>query len=260
MSRNPDDVMAGVARTRERISAAAARAGRDAADVEIVAAVKYLDADDLPLLHAAGITRVGENRTDQLVAKQAAYGDLFTWDFIGHLQSRKVKEIAGRVSLIHSLSTESTAQQIETRSPAPQEVLIEVNTAADPSKEGVAPDDLDAFLELLALTGLAIALPAYGLASRNTEVFINLRPAAINVVLLGIATLLVPPAVLLAVEWSVGRFAPRARRPLHAAFLAVLFALFAVRLLREGFHLCVVPNLALVVVTTAGFKIGRAHV
>ena len=68
-----------------------------------------------------------------------------------------------------------------------------------------------AFLELLALTGLAIALPAYGLASRNTEVFINLRPSAINVVLLGIATLLVPPAVLLAVEWVVGRFAPRAQ-------------------------------------------------
>ena len=166
MSRNPDDVMAGVARTRERIAAAAARAGRDAADVEIVAAVKYLDADDLPLLHAAGITRVGENRTDQLIAKQDAFGDLFTWDFIGHLQSRKVKEIAGRVSLIHSLSTESTAQQIETRSPAPQEVLIEVNTAADPSKEGVAPDGLDAFLELLAplgnvvVTGL-MTMPAF---------------------------------------------------------------------------------------------------
>lgn len=120
-------------------------------------------------------------------------------------------------------------------------------------RRGGSRDLLAAFLELLALTGLAIALPAYGLASRNTEVFINLRPAAINVVLLGIATLLVPPAVLLAVEWIVGRFAPRVRRPLHAAFLAVLFALFAVRLLREVFHLGVVPNLALVVVTTAGF-------
>ncbi len=166
MSRNPDDVKAGVARTRERIAAAAARAGRDAGEIEIVAAVKYLAAEDLPLLHAAGITRVGENRTDQLVAKQDAYGDLFTWDFIGHLQSRKVKEIAGRVQLIHSLFTESTAVQIESRSPAPQDVLIEVNTAGDPDKDGVAPGALDALLELLAplenvnVTGL-MTMPAF---------------------------------------------------------------------------------------------------
>ena len=150
MQRNPDDVKAGVARTRERIAAAAARAGREASAIEIVAAVKYLASEDLPLLHAAGITRVGENRTDQLVAKQDAFGDLFTWDFIGHLQSRKVREIVGRVELIHSLFTESTALQIESRSPAPQDVLVEVNTAGDPDKDGVAPADLDAFLELLA--------------------------------------------------------------------------------------------------------------
>ncbi|MCX6391247.1 MAG: YggS family pyridoxal phosphate-dependent enzyme [Actinobacteria bacterium] len=155
-----------MARTRARIAEAAARAGRRADEIEIVAAVKYLDAEDLPLLHAAGITRVGENRTDQLVAKQDAYGDLFTWDFIGHLQSRKVKEIAGRVSLIHSLFTESTAAQIESRSPAPQDVLIEVNTAGDPDKDGVAPADLDALLELLAslgnvnVTGL-MTMPAF---------------------------------------------------------------------------------------------------
>jgi pyridoxal phosphate enzyme (YggS family) len=153
MTHSSDDVRAGVARTQERIVAACARVGRDPGTVEIVAAVKYLAVEDLPLLAAAGIRRVGENRTDQLVAKQAAHGDLFTWDFIGHLQSRKVKEIAGRVALIHSLSTESTARQIEARSVASQDVLIEVNTAGDPDKEGVAPADLDAFLELLAGLG-----------------------------------------------------------------------------------------------------------
>jgi pyridoxal phosphate enzyme (YggS family) len=150
MTRSADDVRAGVAAARERIAAACARSGRDPAGVEIVAAVKYLLVEDLPLLHAAGIRRVGENRADQLVAKQDAHGDLFTWDFIGHLQSRKVREIAGRVALIHSLSTASAAQQVDARSSAPQDVLIEVNTAADPGKEGVAPDDLDAFLEPLA--------------------------------------------------------------------------------------------------------------
>jgi len=71
--------------------------------VEILAATKYVDADDLPALHEAGITLVGENRTDALAAKQAAHGDLFTWDFIGHVQSRKVRDIVGRVRLIHAV-------------------------------------------------------------------------------------------------------------------------------------------------------------
>lgn len=145
-----DEVREGVARVRARIAEACARVDRDPVDVEIVAAVKYLAVEDLPLLHAAGIRRVGENRSDQLIAKQERHGDLFTWDFIGHLQSRKVRDVVGRVALIHSLSTDSAAQQIAQRASAPQDVLIEVNTAADPSKEGVAPAALDAFLEQLA--------------------------------------------------------------------------------------------------------------
>ncbi len=153
MTRNPDDVIAGVAATQARIAEACARVGRDPAGIEIVAAVKYLAVEDLPLLHAAGIRRVGENRTDQLIAKQDAHGDLFTWDFIGHLQSRKVKEIVGRVSLIHSLFTQSMADQLETRSTRPQDVLVEVNVACDPGKDGVAPDALDALLERLAQQG-----------------------------------------------------------------------------------------------------------
>ena len=150
MSRDPQQVAAGVAATQARIAEACARVGRDPAGVEIVAAVKYLASEDLPLLHAAGIRRVGENRTDQLVAKQAEHGDLFIWDFIGHLQSRKVRDICGRIALIHSLFTESTAEQIEQRSAAPQDVLIEVNVAGDPDKDGVASSELDAFLEQLA--------------------------------------------------------------------------------------------------------------
>jgi pyridoxal phosphate enzyme (YggS family) len=147
---DPSDIAAGVTAAREVVADAARRAGREPGDVEIVAAVKYVDADDLPALHAAGIRRAGENRTDQLEAKQAAHGDLFTWDFIGHLQSRKVRELVGRVALVHALESESAAAQLESRSPAPQDVLVEVNTAADPSKYGVAPADLDGFLEQLA--------------------------------------------------------------------------------------------------------------
>ncbi len=71
-------------------------------DVEILAAIKYLDVDDLPALAEAGVTLVGENRAQDLAAKQDAHGELFEWDFIGALQSRKVKDLAPRVRLIHT--------------------------------------------------------------------------------------------------------------------------------------------------------------
>jgi uncharacterized pyridoxal phosphate-containing UPF0001 family protein len=97
---------------------------------------------------------VGENRSEGLAAKQAAHGSLFTWDFIGHLQSRKVRDVVGRVELVHALESDSAAAQVEARAAAPQDVLVEVNVAGDPSKYGVAAADLDAFLERLA--GLAM--------------------------------------------------------------------------------------------------------
>jgi len=146
-------VHANLAAVRAEVDEAAARAGRPAGAVEILAAVKYVTRDDLPALRDAGIALVGENRTDALHAKQEGFEDAFTWHFIGHLQSRKARDVVGRVELIHALSSESTARQIDARSERPQGVLVEVNTAADPSKEGVAPADLDAFLELLAGLG-----------------------------------------------------------------------------------------------------------
>jgi len=129
---------------------AAARAGRNPGDVEILAAVKYVESSDLPALAAAGIRRVGENKADALLAKQAAHRDLFAWDFIGHLQSRKVRDVVGRVELIHSVESDSVVAQIQSRAERPQDVLVEVNVAGDPDKDGVAPDRLDAFLEQLA--------------------------------------------------------------------------------------------------------------
>jgi pyridoxal phosphate enzyme (YggS family) len=128
-------------RVRERIAAS----GRDPADVRICAAVKYVPVDELPVLAEAGIEIVGENRAQELLAKQADHGDLFEWHFIGALQSRKVKDVAPHVSLIHSLSTDSALAQLENH-PAPA-VLVQVNVAGEESKEGVAPDALGDFIE-----------------------------------------------------------------------------------------------------------------
>jgi pyridoxal phosphate enzyme (YggS family) len=127
-------------RVRERIAAT----GRDPDEVRICAATKYVPADELPVLADAGIEIVGENRAQELLAKQADHKDLFEWHFIGALQSRKVKDVAPNVSLIHSLATESARKQLETH-PAPA-VLIQVNVAGEESKEGVAPDQLGDFI------------------------------------------------------------------------------------------------------------------
>lgn len=146
-------VRAGLARTRERIAGAAARAGRDPADVELVAATKYVALDEMGTLANAGITVVGENRAQDLQAKVEAYGDRFTWDFIGHLQSRKVKVVAPLVRRIHSVSSDSVLAQLAKAGPSlgrELEVLIEVNVSGEEAKSGLAPDALDAYLERLA--------------------------------------------------------------------------------------------------------------
>jgi PLP dependent protein len=128
-------------RVRERI----AGAGGDPAAVRICAATKYIPADELPALAEAGIGIVGENRAQDLLAKQDAHRDLFEWHFIGGLQSRKVKDIAPNVALIHSLASDSALAQLEKH--AAPAVLVQVNVAGEESKEGVAPAELGKFIE-----------------------------------------------------------------------------------------------------------------
>jgi PLP dependent protein len=128
----------------ERVRARIAAAGRDPAEVEVCAATKYVPVEELPALAEAGIELLGENRAQDLRAKQERHRELFDWDFIGALQSRKVKEIAPRVRLIHSVASESALRQLA-RHPAP-EVLIQVNVAGEGGKVGIAPTELGAFI------------------------------------------------------------------------------------------------------------------
>jgi uncharacterized pyridoxal phosphate-containing UPF0001 family protein len=139
----PDRLRANLERVRQRIT----DAGRDPAEVEILAAVKYVPVEELGALADAGIALVGENRAQDLVAKADAYPDRFTWDFIGRLQSRKVKTILPYVRYIHSVASESVLEQLGKHAGGEAEVLIEVNVAREPGKDGVLPDDLEGFLE-----------------------------------------------------------------------------------------------------------------
>ena len=153
---NPDRVRRNLERVRERI----AGAGGDPERVEICAAIKYVWAEDLPALAEAGIELVGENRAQDLLAKQAEHRDLFEWDFIGVLQSRKVRDVAPNVRLIHSVASDSALRRLA-KHPA-REVLIEVNVAGEEDKAGIAPPELGEFIDRcpVPVTGLMTMPPA----------------------------------------------------------------------------------------------------
>jgi uncharacterized pyridoxal phosphate-containing UPF0001 family protein len=120
-------------------------------DITVLAAVKYLDADDLPALWEAGIRVVGENRAQVLQEKAASYPD-FTWDFIGHLQSRKVKTVLPLVRWIHSVASDSALKELGRHGTPETEVLVEVNIAGEEDKSGIAPADLPGFLDRCPVT------------------------------------------------------------------------------------------------------------
>jgi uncharacterized pyridoxal phosphate-containing UPF0001 family protein len=114
--------------------------------VQLLAAVKYVALEELGVLAEAGVTVVGENRAQDLEAKSAAHPEL-TWDFIGHLQSRKVKQVLPLVRWIHSVASDSALKELGKHGDAETEVLVEVNVAREEGKSGVMPDELDGFLE-----------------------------------------------------------------------------------------------------------------
>jgi pyridoxal phosphate enzyme (YggS family) len=128
-------------------------------DVEVCAATKYVAAEDLPALAEGGIELVGENRAQDLLAKQERHGELFDWDFIGAIQSRKLKDISPNVRLIHSIASESALRRLE-RDPA-REVLIQVNVAGEESKEGIPEEELGDYIERcpVPVTGLMTMPP-----------------------------------------------------------------------------------------------------
>lgn len=131
----------------ERIRSEIADTGRDPAEIEVLAAVKYVPLEELGVLAEAGITLLGENRAHDLAAKADAYPGRFTWDFIGALQSRKVRQVIPYVRYIESVATDSALGQLGRHAPPEFEVLVEVNVAGEASKSGVAPAELRAFID-----------------------------------------------------------------------------------------------------------------
>ena len=127
---DPDRIRANFARVRDEVGAG----------VTVVAATKYVSVEDMGALVEAGIEVVGENRLQDLEAKHACYGDAFRWHFIGHLQSRKARDVSGLCELVHSLDSESAAKRLSV--PA----LVQVNLAGEETKSGVPPGQLEGFV------------------------------------------------------------------------------------------------------------------
>jgi PLP dependent protein len=141
--------------------------------VTIVAATKYVSVDDMQAIADAGVPVVGENRAQDLAAKHDRYGDAFRWHFIGHLQSRKAPVVSSICELCHSLDSESAARRLTI--PA----LVEVNLSGEPTKSGVTPDELEAFLELYPdVRGLMTMPPETGDPETSRPWFRRLRSLA----------------------------------------------------------------------------------
>jgi len=122
------------------------------AGVEILVATKYVPLEEMGKLAEAGVRLVGENRQQDLAAKHERWGDAFVWDFIGNLQSRKVKQVLPLCRLIHSVATESALDQLGRHAGPETEVLVEVNVSGEEGKGGVEPEALAAFVERCPVT------------------------------------------------------------------------------------------------------------
>ena len=141
--------------------------------VTVVAATKYVPLDQLGALVDAGVEVVGENRAQDLERKHAAYGDVFRWHFIGHLQSNKAKVVNGICELVHSLGSETAAARLTV--PA----LVEVNLSGEESKSGVEPGQLAALLRAYPdVRGLMTMPPFADDPEASRPYFVRLRELA----------------------------------------------------------------------------------
>ena len=167
---DPDEV-------RRRLDAVREEAG---ADVEVLLACKYVPIDEMGALAEAGVSLVGENRLEDLRAKRERWGDAFEWDFIGNLQSRKVRDVLRLARLIHSVGSASALEQLRKHAGPDTAVLVQVNVAGEEGKGGVAPEDLGRFIEAapVRVAGLSTMPPFAADAEESRPHFARLAELA----------------------------------------------------------------------------------
>ena len=185
MTERLDTIRQAVAGVREEIDQAARQAGRDPGEITLVAATKTRTSEIIRQAIAAGITVCGENRVQELTAHLEA--DAYQGaqvHFIGHLQTNKVKQVVGKVSLIQSVDSPRLLEAIDqqaARLGVVQDILLEVNIGGEESKGGVSPQELPALAELAAtaahvrLRGLMCIPPAWASEEETRQFFAQTR-------------------------------------------------------------------------------------
>lgn len=182
------DLTSNINKVKDRISVAAARAGRDPGEIRLVAVSKRVQAGRVIEALNFGIDTFGENyaqefRDKRKVVEESA-GSEVHWHFIGNLQKNKVKYLIGSVELIHSLDSVSVAQAIDKKANSlgiKAAVLIEVDTGGEESKGGVEPDVLESFLgevsklDSLEIKGLMTMPPYFDDPEQARPYFSELR-------------------------------------------------------------------------------------
>jgi len=160
-----------IIRLKGQVASACRNAGRDPLEVTIVAATKYTDAEGVRMISELGIDNFGENRADELLSKKANVERKAVWHFIGHLQSRKARDVVPEVDYIHSIDSLKILEEIGKqagRCGKVQDVLAEVNISGEETKYGLNPDNMIDFItkaekvENTRLIGLMTMAPYTG--------------------------------------------------------------------------------------------------
>jgi len=171
-------------RVRDRVSAAAVRAGRDPSEITIVAVTKTHSAATVEEALAAGVTDVGENRVQEFLSKEQDVTSPCRWHLIGHLQTNKVSKVIGRFSMIHSIDSLSLAGKLSAageREGVTTDILVEVNTSGEESKFGLEAGEVPGLCERIAvlpalnLRGLMTVGPWVEDAAFLSKAFASLR-------------------------------------------------------------------------------------
>ena len=179
-----------VKEVKKKIAAAARTAGRRPEDILLVAATKMNDADKVRQAIAAGVDICGENRVQEMLEKnaQGAYAGA-PLHFIGHLQKNKVKQVVGLAELIHGVDSLELIKVIDRTAAAKglrQDILLEVNIGAEPSKSGFTPEEIPAALEICAnlsnirVRGLMAIPPACAFGEENRPYFTQMQKLFID--------------------------------------------------------------------------------
>ena len=174
---------------KQRIENAAKRAGRNPEDIILIAVSKTVEAERVQMAVDAGIEILGENRVQEILAKYDCVKGA-SWHMIGHLQTNKVKQVVGKVSLIHSVDSLHLLDEIERVSEVKNTVshfLLQVNVSGEESKFGISPDDVFKFTEYAEnlkhskLSGLMTIPPPVADPYENKKYFDKLFEISVDI-------------------------------------------------------------------------------